>query len=110
MPDRQMRSRAQLQETPSTICLAASYVLPVRCPLVLAVLEGTVTGFCAGRHNEVSATGTLQVAPRRCGLHQRYNSVLWQTDARAGSAERKTVRPYLPRPLHSSALMRTTGL
>src|SRR5689334_10867545 len=35
MPDRQRRSRAQFQETPSTICLAASYVLPVRCPLVI---------------------------------------------------------------------------
>src|SRR5215510_8543605 len=107
MPDRQLRSRAQFQETPSTICLAASYVLPVRCPLVLAVLEGTVTGFYAGRHNEVSAVELLQVAPRRCGLHQRYNSVLWQT---THAPVRKTARPYLPRPLHSSALMRTTGL
>src|SRR5215510_579146 len=87
MPDRCIRSRAQFQETPSTICLAASYVLPVRCPLVLAVLEGTVTGFCVGRHNEVSATGLLQVAPRRCGLHQRYNSVGWQTAHAPGSQD-----------------------
>src|SRR5215470_16631196 len=109
MPDRCMRSRAQLQETPSTICLAASYVLPVRCPLVLAVLEGTVTGFCAGRHNEVSAAGLLQVAPRRCGLHQWYNSVLWQT-THAGSTDRKTARLYFLRALHSSARTRATGL